>query len=190
MTKVHDAELVGDGRGGRGGRGKGDEHDPGRLSIDTPIGLLVLGGDDTALTHVWLPGTARGASTKGAVPAPLRTAAAQLEEYFSGTRTSFALTLAPRGTAFQLAVWKALGDIPFGETITYGELARRVGRPAASRAVGQANGANPLPIVYPCHRVVAAGGKLGGYGGGLDTKRRLLALEGAGTWPVAVTGSG
>ncbi len=187
MTKAYDDELVAD---GRDVRAKRDVHDPARLSIDTPIGPLVLGGDDTALTHVWLPGSTRDGSTKGAVPAPLRTAAAQLEEYFSGSRTSFTLSLAPRGTAFQLAVWKSLADIPYGETITYGELARRVGRPAASRAVGQANGANPLPIVYPCHRVVAAGGKLGGYGGGLDTKRRLLALEGAGTWPDAVTASG
>ena len=154
-------------------------HDTVRLSLDTPIGVLVLVGDDAALTHVRLPGTAGLPGTKTRVSAPLRAAAAQLEEYFSGARTSFALPLAPRGTPFQLAVWNALTKIPYGETITYGELARRVGRPAAPRAVGQANGANPLPIVYPCHRVVAAGGQLGGYGGGTETKRRLLALEGA-----------
>ncbi len=160
-------------------------HDAARLSLDTPIGVLVLVGDDAALTHVRLPRTTGLCGTTG-LPrtrmresAPLRAAAAQLEEYFSGARTSFALPLAPRGTPFQLAVWNALTGIPYGETITYGELARRVGRPAASRAVGQANGANPLPIVYPCHRVVAAGGRLGGYGGGTETKRRLLALEGA-----------
>ncbi len=152
--------------------------DAARLLLETPIGPLVLAGDEAALTHVWLPGTTELDSTQGKTPAPVRTAAAQLEEYFSGERTSFALALAPRGTVFQLAVWEALATIPYGETITYGELARCVGRPAASRAVGQANGANPLPIVYPCHRVVAAGGKLGGYGGGLETKRRLLALEG------------
>ncbi|MGH2927193.1 MAG: methylated-DNA--[protein]-cysteine S-methyltransferase [Solirubrobacteraceae bacterium] len=149
-----------------------------RLSIETPIGRLVLVGDEAALTHVQLPGTTARRSTPGAVPAPLRTAAVQLEEYFSGKRRAFALPLAPHGTAFQLSVWKNLAEIPYGETITYGELARRVGRPSAPRAVGQANGANPLPIVYPCHRVVAAGGRLGGYGGGLETKRRLLALEG------------
>jgi methylated-DNA-[protein]-cysteine S-methyltransferase len=164
MTKVHPGRA---------------DHDVARLSIDTPIGTLVLVGDDAALTHVWLPGSSELGSTQGRAPAPLRLAAAQLDEYFSGTRTSFALPLAPHGTAFQVAVWKALADIRYGETITYGELARRIDRPAASRAVGQANGANPLPIVYPCHRVVAAGGRLGGYGGGLETKRRLLALEGA-----------
>ncbi len=164
MTKVRDDHIG---------------HDTVRLSLDTPIGVLVLVGDDAALTHVRLPGTTGLPGTRTRVSAPLRAAAAQLEEYFSGARTSFALPLAPRGTPFQLAVWNALTKIPYGETITYGELARRVGRPAAPRAVGQANGANPLPIVYPCHRVVAAGGRLGGYGGGTETKRRLLALEGA-----------
>ena len=157
--------------------------EPARLSIDTPIGPLVLAGDEAALTHVWLPGTTEPGSSRGEVPAPLRAAAAQLGEYFSGGRRSFSLPLAPHGTAFQLAVWKALADIPYGETITYGELAQRVGRPAAFRAVGQANGANPIPIVYPCHRVVAAGRRLGGYGGGLETKRRLLAMEGVAPLP-------
>lgn len=153
---------------------------------ETPIGPLLLEGDEDGLTHLHLPndhaaqdagdpGTGRGRPPR--VPAPVRAAMRQLDEYFEGRRRSFSLPLSPEGTPFQLAVWRALADIPYGETITYGELARRVGRPAAFRAVGQANGANPLPIVYPCHRVVAAGG-LGGYGGGLDVKRRLLALEG------------
>lgn len=150
-----------------------------RLSMGTPIGRLLLAGDDVALTHVFLPGSSSLGDTPGGVPSPLRRAAEQLDEYFAGERRVFTLPLAPQGTAFQLAVWKALADIPYGETITYGELAARVGRPAASRAVGQANGANPIPIVYPCHRVVASGGRLGGYGGGLDVKRRLLALEGS-----------
>lgn len=150
-----------------------------RLSIDTPIGAVLLAGDDSALSHLCLPGTSELASTPGRTPAPLRLAASQLDEYFSGSRRSFALPVAPHGTAFQLSVWNALTGIPYGETVTYGELARRVGRPGAFRAVGQANGANPLPIVLPCHRVVAAGGRLGGYGGGPDVKRRLLALEGA-----------
>jgi methylated-DNA-[protein]-cysteine S-methyltransferase len=150
-----------------------------RLAIDTPIGRLLLAGDDVALTHLCLPGSTSLGGTRGTVPAPLRLAAAQLEEYFSGNRKTFSVPLAPQGSAFQLGVWKALADIPYGETVTYGDLAARVGRPGASRAVGQANGANPLPIVYPCHRVVAAGEHLGGYGGGLDVKRRLLALEGA-----------
>lgn len=150
-----------------------------RLSIGTPIGPLLLAGDEVALTHVCLPGSTTLRGTRGDVPPPLRMAASQLEDYFSGGRRSFDLPVAPQGTAFQLAVWKALDDIPYGETITYRELALRVGRPHAFRAVGQANGANPLPIVYPCHRVVATGGRLGGYGGGLDMKRRLLALEGS-----------
>ncbi len=149
-----------------------------RVSIDTPLGALLLVGD-AALTHVCLPGSTELGGTPGSVPVALRAAATQLEEYFSGRRTSFRLPLEPHGTAFQLAVWKALGGIPYGKTITYRDLAGRLGRPGASRAVGQANGANPLPIVYPCHRVVAAGGRLGGYAGGLEMKRRLLALEGS-----------
>ena len=100
-----------------------------------------------------------------------------LEEYFAGTRQAFELPLAPRGTPFQLAVWQELSRIPYGETISYGELARRVGDPAAARAVGAANGANPLPIVVPCHRVIGANGSLTGFGGGLPNKRWLLALE-------------
>jgi methylated-DNA-[protein]-cysteine S-methyltransferase len=153
---------------------------------ETPIGPLVLEGDEGGLTHVHLPndvaanGGGRAADRPRAarLPAPVRAAMRQLDEYFDGRRRSFSVPLSPAGTPFQLAVWRSLADIPYGETITYGELARRVGRPAAFRAVGQANGANPLPIVYPCHRVVATAG-LGGYGGGLDVKRRLLALEGA-----------
>jgi len=160
--------------------------DTATVRLDTPIGTLVLEGDDAAVTYIHLPnslpdavatGPAAGGKAGGDVPAPLREAVHQLEEYFGGSRRTFSVPLAPSGTAFQLSVWKALAEIPYGETITYGELARRVGRPTAFRAVGQANGANPLPIVYPCHRVVAAGG-IGGYGGGLDVKRRLLALEG------------
>ncbi len=163
MTKNHDERLAAAGA---------------RLAVDSPIGPLLLAGDETALTHLCLPGSTALGSTEGPVPAPLRATARELEEYFAGRRRIFSVPLAPRGTTFQLAVWKTLAGIPYGETITYAELARRVGRPRACRAVGQANGANPLPIVCPCHRVVAAAG-LGGYGGGLDVKRRLLALEGA-----------
>jgi methylated-DNA-[protein]-cysteine S-methyltransferase len=90
----------------------------------------------------------------------------------------FDLPLAPQGTQFQLAVWRELQRIPYGQTVSYGELARRIGNPKASRAVGSANGANQIPIVIPCHRVIAAGGKLGGFGGGLPVKEALLALEG------------
>ncbi len=107
----------------------------------------------------------------------------QLSEYFSGRRTSFDLPLAPRGTAFQQRVWAELVAIPFGGRATYGELARRIGRPAASRAVGAANGANPIAIVIPCHRVVGSDGSLTGYGGGLPLKRWLLAHE-AGARPL------
>jgi methylated-DNA-[protein]-cysteine S-methyltransferase len=103
----------------------------------------------------------------------------QLEEYFSGQRRDFDLELAPQGTEFQLRVWNELTRIPYGTTISYGELARRLGNPDASRAVGTANGANPIPIVVPCHRVIGADGSLTGFGGGLKAKAALLELEGA-----------
>jgi len=104
----------------------------------------------------------------------------ELAAYFAGVRTDFAgLTLDPRGTPFQLRVWQELRLIPWGQTISYGELARRVGNPKASRAVGQANAVNPLPLIIPCHRVIAADGSLGGYSSGLDRKRWLLRHEGA-----------
>jgi len=101
----------------------------------------------------------------------------QLAEYLRGTRTTFDLVLAPAGTPFQRRVWKGLTDIPYGQVISYGELARRIGMPGAARAVGQANGANPIPIVIPCHRVIAANGTIGGFSSGLANKRQLLALE-------------
>lgn len=156
-----------------------------RVVVQTPIGPLLVSASDTAVTELRLPNTGAAAlgGTPGALPAVLRTAAHQLEQYFAGTRQQFDVPLAPAGTPFQRSVWTALDSIPYGETITYGELAASVGRPGAFRAVGQANGANPLPIFHPCHRVVAAGGHLGGYGGGLDVKRALLALEGS---PLAV----
>ena len=108
---------------------------------------------------------------------PLRSARRELEEYFAGDRREFSVALAPAGTAFQQRVWQVLREIPYGGTISYRELARRVENPRAIRAVGQANGRNPLSIIVPCHRVIAADGSLGGYGGGLDRKRVLLALE-------------
>lgn len=148
--------------------------------IDTPIGPLLLAGDGDRLARIGLP------SGKGSVAVrpdwrrddrAFLAAQDQLGAYFDGRRTAFDLELAPRGTPFQMEVWRALTQIPAGRTISYGELARRIGRPAASRAVGAANGANPLPIVVPCHRVIGANGTLTGFGGGLDTKRWLLALE-------------
>jgi methylated-DNA-[protein]-cysteine S-methyltransferase len=108
---------------------------------------------------------------------PSAPARAQLDDWFGGARRAFDLRLAPRGTDFQLCVWEELATIPFGETISYGELARRVGRPGGSRAVGQANHENPIPIVLPCHRVIGSDGELIGFGGGLETKRVLLDLE-------------
>ena len=106
----------------------------------------------------------------------------QLEDYFAGRRREFDLPLAPAGTPFQQRVWRALLDIPYGETISYGELASRIGNKAASRAVGLANGSNPISIVIPCHRVIGANGKLTGYGGGLPIKQQLLALERGALW--------
>ena len=124
----------------------------------------------------------RRSSTKslgeGDWPEPLVAAVAQLEEYFAGDRRHFDLPLELAGTDFQKSVWLELAQIPYGETVSYAELALMVGRPHAYRAVGQANGANPIPIVLPCHRVVASGGGIGGYGGGLPMKRKLLTLEG------------
>jgi O-6-methylguanine DNA methyltransferase len=105
----------------------------------------------------------------------------ELGEYFAGKRREFSLPVEPRGTEFQCAVWRAIAAIPYGETLTYAEVAREAGRKSAVRATGTATGANPIPILIPCHRVIAAHGKLGGFSGGLDAKRRLLALERAAT---------
>ncbi len=102
----------------------------------------------------------------------------QLEEYFAGERQEFDLRLAPEGTPFELSVWEELKRIPFGETRSYGEIAQAIGRPGSARAVGRANGANPIPIVVPCHRVIGADGSLTGFGGGLAAKERLLEIEG------------
>jgi O-6-methylguanine DNA methyltransferase len=109
---------------------------------------------------------------------------AELDEYFAGRRREFNVPLDLRGTPFQLACWNALLRIPYGEVRTYAEQAMVVGNPRAFRAVGAANGANPIPIIVPCHRVLATGGRLGGYGGGLELKERLLRLEGA--WPIGI----
>jgi O-6-methylguanine DNA methyltransferase len=155
--------------------------------IETPAGGLRIASTERGLAYVELP-HASGRGLEGwlrrrpdlrAAPgfAPNRAAAVQLVEYFEGKRTVFDLPLDLRGTAFQLAVWRALLAIPYGETRSYAEVAQVVGRPAAVRAVGAANGANPIAIVVPCHRVIAADGTLGGYGGGLRLKARLLAME-------------
>jgi O-6-methylguanine DNA methyltransferase len=112
-------------------------------------------------------------------PARCAAVARELAEYFAGRRREFTLVVDPPGTPFQREVWGELARIPYGATLSYGELARRIGHPAASRAVGAANGANPIPVVLPCHRVIGSDGSLTGYGGGLPIKRALLALEGA-----------
>jgi len=151
--------------------------------IDSPIGRLLLAGDGASLIQVGFqagPHPLRPEDDWIADGAPFRQAIAQLGEYFAGERRRFDLPLAPRGTDFQRQVWRALTEIPYGKTVSYGELARRIGKPGAPRAVGLANGANPLPIIVPCHRVIGADGSLTGFGGGLPIKRKLLALEGAG----------
>ena len=145
-------------------------------TTDSPVGPLVLTSDGTALTGVLFD--AELDPTWSTEPcAVLDRAAAQLDEYFAGERTEFDLPLEPAGTPFQRSTWLALREIPYAETINYGQLALRVGNPKASRAVGLANGRNPISIVVPCHRVIGADGSLTGYGGGLDRKRLLLDLE-------------
>jgi methylated-DNA-[protein]-cysteine S-methyltransferase len=149
------------------------------VPMDTPIGRLVLASQGDVLVGIRLPNDAAPVGADAAATPVLKETARQLEEYFAGERTQFDVPLELDGTAFQHQVWAELLLIPYGRSISYGELARRVGRPRASRAVGQANGRNPVPIIVPCHRVVAGDG-LGGYGGGLPLKRALLALEGVG----------
>jgi methylated-DNA-[protein]-cysteine S-methyltransferase len=152
-------------------------------TIDTPVGELTLVGADGALTGVYFPGhwTRPDATTFGrrAEAAAFAESARQLAEYLAGERTTFTLRTSLHGDAFQRKVWDRLAEIPYGETITYGEIARELGDPALARAVGGAVGHNPLSIVVPCHRVVGSDGKLTGYAGGLERKRFLLELEGA-----------
>ena len=150
-------------------------------TIDSPVGPLLLAADDDGLRTIEFHAAAhpvrRDPDWREGDHVLLQRAIAQLREYFAGTRRAFDLPLAPRGTDFQRETWRTLATIPYGETISYAELARRVGRPKASRAVGAANGRNPLPIVLPCHRVIGANGSLTGFGGGLPTKEFLLQLE-------------
>lgn len=170
------------------------------LELDSPLGPITLRGDATALTAIELHGLDRAsrplplpepsaanptAPAHAPAPAPLRAAAEQLADYFAGRRRDFELPLRPAGTAFQQAVWTALAAVPWGSTVSYGELAIAIGRPRSVRAVANAVGANPLPIVHGCHRVLAAGGRLGGYsaGDGSATKLQLLAIEGVSAPP-------
>lgn len=146
------------------------------MTIDSPIGLLtIVVNEDGHLAELRF--------TRDDVPRQLPTAncqpvARQLDEYFAGKRKTFDIPLAMKGTPFQLAVWNELTRIGYGDTISYAELAHRIGRPAAVRAVGAANGANPIPVIVPCHRVIGTNGSLTGYGGGIERKQWLLALEG------------
>ena len=149
-------------------------------TIESPIGELLLLGDGCALHGLYMQQgrrpmalSPRWQRADGAFAEPIE----QLQQYFAGTRTSFDVPLEPSGTPFQLRVWSALQDIGYGETLSYGELAARVGQPSAARAVGMANGRNPIAVIVPCHRVIGADGTLTGYGGGLERKRMLLALE-------------
>lgn len=150
--------------------------------VDSPVGPLMLAADEAGLRHIEFRDNrhpADRAGWHGGDSEVLQAAETQLGEYFAGERRNFDLPLAPQGTAFQLAVWRELANIPYGDTISYAQLAQRLGNPNGTRAVGAANGRNPLPIVLPCHRVIGADGSLTGFGGGLPTKEYLLRLEGA-----------
>ncbi|MCD9005089.1 methylated-DNA--[protein]-cysteine S-methyltransferase [Luteimonas sp. XNQY3] len=154
-------------------------------TIDSPVGPLFLAASDAGLHAVEFAGhrhpVPRGDGWRDGAHPVLDATARQLGEYFAGTRRTFDLPFAARGTPFQKQVWDALTRIPYGKTASYVELARMLGKPGASRAVGAANGRNPLSIVVPCHRVIGASGALTGFGGGLPNKQFLLTLEGA--WP-------
>jgi methylated-DNA-[protein]-cysteine S-methyltransferase len=147
--------------------------------IETPIGTLTLAGGDAGLRMVWFGAQNPHWATESTGPLHpvLAEAVRQLEEYFAGRRTAFDLPLDVRGPDFQRQAWLALASIPYGRTVSYSEQARRIGAPGAARAVGAANGRNPLPVILPCHRVIGANGALTGFGGGLGAKRWLLEHE-------------
>lgn len=147
------------------------------MIIDTPIGsLLAVADEQGRLIELRFDADLLDAGKPAfALPA---SHSRQIAEYFAGKRRDFTIPLAPRGTEFQLAVWTTLLEVPFGQTISYAELARRIGRPGAVRAVGAANGANPIAVIIPCHRLIGSNGTLTGYGGGIERKQWLLAHEG------------
>lgn len=149
-------------------------------TMDSPIGELLLVGDGDTLSGLYMQDgrkPKRIAADWSESDAPFADVRRQLEEYFAGERTTFEVKLAAEGAPFEREVWHALEEIPYGETVSYGEIARRVGQPTAARAVGTANGRNPIAVIVPCHRVIGADGSLTGYGGGLERKRLLLELE-------------
>jgi methylated-DNA-[protein]-cysteine S-methyltransferase len=148
--------------------------------IDSPVGRLLLAGEPGCLRALLFgegPKSAAAHQDWVADAVPFRPVIDQLNAYFAGELREFAVNLDPEGTLFQLRVWRELSRIPYGETISYGQLATRIGNPNASRAVGLANGSNPISIIVPCHRVIGSNGKLTGYGGGLPIKEKLLGLE-------------
>ena len=148
--------------------------------MDSPVGRLLLAGDEDGLRSIGFPEGKMVIQPEADWIESGKTfheTIRQLRAYFAGGLRDFDLPLAPEGTPFQLSVWNKLREIPYGETISYGQLATRVGNPKASRVVGMANGRNPLPIVVPCHRVIGSSGKLTGFGGGLPAKQLLLELE-------------
>lgn len=148
--------------------------------MESPIGPLLLAGNAEGLREVWF---VNGRRTRRPPPGwkrdakPFAKAIEQLGEYFAGQREEFDLPIVLEGTPFQLSVWRSLQTIPYGKTVSYLELAKKIGNPKAVRAVGLANGSNPIPIIVPCHRVIGSDGSLTGFGGGLPTKQKLLALE-------------
>ena len=146
------------------------------LTVPTPFGPMSIAAEGEEIVRLSLPNEPAPGAPEGETPM-LRRAREELLEYLDGRRRDFDLPLSPRGTPFQTSCWRALLDIPYGETRTYGQLAAAIGRPRAVRAVGQANHRNPIPILIPCHRVVGADGTLTGYGGGLELKAALLRLE-------------
>ncbi len=150
--------------------------------IETAIGHVLVAGSGGTITHLRLPddtGLQAPDPDWRESPDDWRDAAAQIADYLAGKRDDFDLPLAPKGTDFQQRVWRALQAIPRGQTRSYGDIARKIGQPGAMRAVGLANGRNPIPLIIPCHRVIAADGSLGGFSGSLAVKRRLLEIEGA-----------
>ena len=148
-------------------------------TIDSPLGELLLAGADDGLSRLHMQAAGRTRIDAGWIrdEAPFEDAIEQLEEYFAGERREFELDLAMHGDAFERRVWTALRGSPYGETVSYGEIARDLGHPDAARAVGRANARNPVAVIVPCHRVIGADGSLTGYAGGLDNKRLLLELE-------------
>lgn len=148
-------------------------------TVDSPLGPLTLAGVGRTLMHLRMAGQSHEPDRSGWLPddSAFGDVVDQLEAYFAGSLTEFGVDLDMRGTEFQRRVWAALQTIPYGETRTYGQIADQIGSPGASRAVGLANGRNPIGIIVPCHRVIGSTGGLTGYGGGLDRKRMLLALE-------------